>query len=416
MNNSDYSLYCWKCSHFSGAHTSSNLSTALIKITDKFSLGGKILMVVTDNAPNLKNAISTILKWKHFGCYAHTLNLVVQDALKNVQEVHQKVKTIVGFFKRRSSATERLLTCQQNSGKVNIRKLIQDVPTRRNSTLFMLERIVELSEAVKITVALCNRPTDLPSLSNDEWEICSELCSILKPFEQVSRQLSAEEYPTGSLVIVLTRGLLAVCDEIAKMQLHEVSRKVVLALKEGLTNRFSNLEQSKSIALATLLDPRFKLLAFQNQAPADNTKKQLINIVAQKLAKCRPVGIQPSQSVEPNNLATESFSVWGIFDKLVKHAQPQGTEQSCAIVEVRRYIDSSVISRNEDPLAWWRQNQYIYPTIAKVVKERFNVVATSVPCERVFSKTGHLINDRRTRLKPSNIEKLIFLNANGTCD
>ncbi|XP_047103747.1 E3 SUMO-protein ligase ZBED1-like, partial [Schistocerca piceifrons] len=389
-----------ECSHFSGAHTSSNLSTALIKITDKFSLGGKILMVVTDNAPNIKNAISTILKWKHFGCYAHTLNLVVQDALKNVQEVHQKVKTIVGFFKRSSSATERLLTCQQNSGKVNIKKLIQDLPTRWNSTLFMLERIVELSEAVKITVALCNRPTDLPSLSNDEWEICSELCSILKPFEQVSRQLSAEDYPTGSLVIVLTRGLLAVCDEIAKMQLHEVSRKVVLVLKEGLTNRFSNLEQSKSIALATLLDPRFKLLAFQNQAAADNTKKQLINIVAQKLEKCRPVGIQPSQSVEPNNLATESFSVWGIFDKLVKHAQPQGTVQSCAIVEVQRYIDSSVISRNEDPLAWWRQNQYIYPTIAKVVKERFNVVATSVPCERVFSKTGHLINDRRTRLKP----------------
>ncbi|XP_047112060.1 zinc finger BED domain-containing protein 4-like [Schistocerca piceifrons] len=354
--------------------------------------------------------------------------VVVQNQHDELEETYRKVayngELCDKFFKIRrpyvarawsNSATERLLTCQQKSGKVNIKKLIQDLSTRWNSTLFMLERIVELSEAVKITVALCKRPTELPSQSNDEWEICSELCSNLKPFEQVSRQLSAEEYQTGSLII-LTRVLLAVCDEVVKMQLHEVSMKVVDALEEGLTNRFSNLEQSKSIVLATLLDPRFKLLAFQNHTTADNTNKQFINIVAQKLEKYVPVGIQPSQSVEPNNLATESFSVWGIFDKLVKHAQPQGTVQSCAIVEVQRYVDSSVISRNEDPLAWLRQNQYIYPTIAEVVQERFNVVATSVPCERVFSETGHLINDRRTRLKPSNIEKLIFLNANDTCD
>ncbi|XP_049769752.1 uncharacterized protein LOC126108523 [Schistocerca cancellata] len=102
-----------ECSHFCGAHP--YLSTAFTKITEKFSLCGEILMVVTDNAPYMKNAVSTILKWKHFGCYADTLNLVVQDALKNVQEVHQKVKTIVGLFKRSRSATECLLKSQQNN-------------------------------------------------------------------------------------------------------------------------------------------------------------------------------------------------------------------------------------------------------------------------------------------------------------
>lgn len=403
-----------ECANFSGPHTSANLSTALIKIRDKFSLNNKILIVVTDNAPNIKNAVTGTLRWKHFGCYAHTLNLVVQGALKHCQQVHQKVKAIVGFFKKSSGATERLLNYQKINGSVNLKKLIQDMPTRWNSTMFMFERFVELSEAVKSTVALCSN--DLQPLTQEEWTVCSELCVILKPFEQVSRQLGAEDYPTGSLVIILTRGLKFVCDEIAKTQLNPVSKTVVEALRKGLGERFQNLEQSMSIALATLLDPRFKLLPFENPTAADSAKKQLINIVAWKNDEGRASTTQPAQATAAPNLTDESLSVWGVFDKLVKHAQPQGTAQSSAIAEVQRYVEDPVISRNEDPLAWWRRNQVIYPTIAKVVQEKFNVVATSVPCERIFSKTGTLINERRTRLKASNVEKLIFLNANGTGD
>lgn len=40
------------------------------------------------------------------------------------------------------------------------------------------------------------------------------------------------------------------------------------------------------------------------------------------------------------------------------------------------------------------------------------IVATSVPFERIFSKTGQIINDRRTRLQPNKVKQLIFLNAN----
>lgn len=40
----------------------------------------KIVMVISDNAVNIK-AIKDILKLNQYGCFAHTLNLVANDAM-----------------------------------------------------------------------------------------------------------------------------------------------------------------------------------------------------------------------------------------------------------------------------------------------------------------------------------------------
>ncbi|XP_046983714.1 E3 SUMO-protein ligase ZBED1-like isoform X2 [Schistocerca americana] len=320
------------CSQLSGAHTAPNLSASLIGTTDNFRLTDKVLLVVTDNAPNIKNAVS-ILKWKHFGCYAHTLNLIVQNALKHFVSIQQKVKTIVAFFKRSCKATERLLTYQQNNGAGHVKKLVQEVPTRWNSTLYMLERIVEIKDAVKTSLVLFT--VDFEQLTDEEWNICSELCSVLKPFAQVSTQLSAESYPTGSQVIVLTRGLLSVCAELLKRPFNSVTRTIIEELTKGLKDRFHNVEMSKSIGVATLLDPRFKSLVFESRVAADNAKKQLIELVAQKMGDRRLTNTGQSHETVSTSTTTDPLSVWGVYDAIVKSTQPQGTPQSAAIVEVQ---------------------------------------------------------------------------------
>lgn len=118
---------------------------------------------------------------------------------------------------------------------------------------------------------------------------------------------------------------------------------------------------------------------------------------------------------QPENDEDKDLSVTSFFDEIVKKAQPAGTALSSAIVEVNRYLDERVIRMKEDPLQWWYLNKNIYPILAKVVKKNFCMVATSVPCERIFSKTGLIITDRRTRLKTQKVQQLIFLNANDDC-
>ena len=85
---------------------------------------------------------------------------------------------------------------------------------------------------------------------------------------------------------------------------------------------------------------------------------------------------------------------------------------SAAVIEINRYIEDTFLGRKEDPLLWWKKNQHYYPLMTKLVKTKFNIIGTSLPCERLFTKAGNLICERRSRLKTKNIEKLLFLNAN----
>ena len=63
-------------------------------------------------------------------------------------------------------------------------------------------------------------------------------------------------------------------------------------------------------------------------------------------------------------------------------------------------------------LNWWKQNCFRYPYLAQLVCKYLLVPATSVPSERVFSRAGHIVNDRRACLLPQNVNMLVFLAEN----
>lgn len=139
-----------ECSAMVTNHTSKNLAHELRKIVHEWDIEKKIVLAVSDSASNIKNAISKELGWRHFSCFAHTLNLIVNDVLQvdAITEILNKIKIIVRHFKRSYISNEKLMSYQKNNGDQPL-KLIQDVPTRWNSTYFMLERFFKLE-------TLCN--------------------------------------------------------------------------------------------------------------------------------------------------------------------------------------------------------------------------------------------------------------------
>jgi hypothetical protein len=82
-----------ECDHFKERHTAVNIASFLMTLAGTWNLSNKITAVVTDNAANMILAIE-LCKWRHVPCFAHTLNLIVQDALRNeyIQSIIQKVK------------------------------------------------------------------------------------------------------------------------------------------------------------------------------------------------------------------------------------------------------------------------------------------------------------------------------------
>ena len=79
------------------------------------------------------------------GCFAHSLQLVVEDGMLSqcaVIDVLATCETIVGHFKHSPVAYGRLCSIQEHL-RVPQHHLQQDVYTRWNSSLYMVKSVIE---------------------------------------------------------------------------------------------------------------------------------------------------------------------------------------------------------------------------------------------------------------------------------
>lgn len=164
--------------------------------------------------------------------------------------------------------------------------------------------------------------------------------------------------------------------------------------------------------MCTFLDPRFKLFPLSENI-ANQTKIKIINATTQ-IAKDKTDKAQDQIVTITNNTQIESdeFCIWNSFDTTASKITPQGSNTSKGIIEVNRYMDEDLLLRTGDPLKWWKEYGYNYPNLSILAREKCCAMATSVPCERVFSKAGFVFNERRNCLKPSKVNKILFLNHN----
>ena len=66
-----------------------------------------------------------------------------------------------------------------------------------------------------------------------------------------------------------------------------------------------------------------------------------------------------------------------------------------------------------NPLTWWNNiGQRQFPFISKVAFKYLIIPATSVPCERLFSIAGQVLNEKRSSLKDETAAALICLHEN----
>ena len=146
-----------------------------LSILKEFVTEDKVVAVTTDNAGNMKKAIKKLGKFQWFGCFGHTLNLVIKRALKNstlpmsdVPDTHLsdddlsdeldsenegtdkeeisrsskgnksgfevlklKFKKLVTYVHKSSNAKDEFEQCQKTAN-LKIKALVQDIATRWN--------------------------------------------------------------------------------------------------------------------------------------------------------------------------------------------------------------------------------------------------------------------------------------------
>lgn len=96
-----------------------------------------------------------LLNKKHLGCFAHTLQLVITDALNiaDVKPIIFKAKDIVTTFKTSNETIDILKAEQLKLTKPQL-KLTQEVITRWNSALHMIKRILDTGEPLIIAISI----------------------------------------------------------------------------------------------------------------------------------------------------------------------------------------------------------------------------------------------------------------------
>jgi len=88
-----------------------------------------------------------------------------------------------------------------------------------------------------------------------------------------------------------------------------------------------------------------------------------------------------------------------------------------AKVEMQRYMTNIITNQYDshghlDPLVWRKQDATCYPCLALLARKYLAIPATSVPAERAFNLTGHLVNEKRASFLPETVNMLSFLGAN----
>jgi hypothetical protein len=80
--------------------------------------------------------------------------------------------------------------------------------------------------------------------------------------------------------------------------------------------------------------------------------------------------------------------------------------------ELDEYLNEPNEPEDSNPYLWWNSNQAKYPTIAQVARAHLGIQATSVASERLFSKCGLVVSDRRASLSAQHVEQIVFLSHN----
>ncbi|XP_052399237.1 E3 SUMO-protein ligase ZBED1-like [Carassius gibelio] len=433
------------------SHTGHNLAEHLTKAVAEWGIKEKDPVIVTDNASNMTIAAEEAAFTLHVKCYAHTLNLAAQRALKitAVARLLGRVRRIVSFF-RRSTTASHMLKEKQRLLRLPEHKLMTDVVTRWNSAHDMLERFLEQQPAICATLLSSEvRKTekDLCTLTESDVTTAEEVVSALKPMKEATQYMSKEKTPTLSVVAplqdTLINGLKPIEGESA------VIKEMKAAMAGDLQKRYIDLKAT--LHACSAMDPRFKSLPFLTEDERQEVYDGLI-VEAARLS------MQPSEilwSVDEEGTANARADDEGMASKededavdegeqfmegvrsQGQHPPPRNPRPSCPLAallgerygggaaqtkkntqedeakeQMTRYKEADLLEVKEDPLVWWKEHQYQYPLLSQLAKRYLCIPGTSVSSERVFSTAGDIITAQRSALLPEHVDQLIFLNKN----
>jgi hypothetical protein len=401
-------LSCWK---FDDSHTAENISASILSHIQSWDIEEKLVCVVRDNAANMVAGMREA-RLQLLPCLANTLQLIIKDGIFQqtaVQQLLASARSIVGYYNRSNSAYHMFQQIQEQLGLPKHR----DVSTRWNSSFYMLQRLLEQKRAITVTSTECvPAPVELRA---QQWTLAEKVVKLLVVFEEATREASGD-YASCAIVIPIINTLkLALSTDEEDHGIMGMKR----AMMKSLVDRYGSVEENPLCAIATLLDPRFKLRVFSSAGSAAHARmlvttecEQVLLSISEKELTAAPAKRSRTESEK------SSSSLWNIFDDMIERPSELNSSVSgdmsgyTAEVMVEMYLKEPIQDRHIDPLSYWKEKQIVWNGLAVMACKYLSIPPSSASSERLFSSAGDIISGERNRLAPEKAEIILFLKKN----
>ena len=255
--------------------------------------------------------------------------------------------------------------------------------------------------------------------SSEDLDTVSTLIPILTEFETTTAFMSAEKHPTINYVCFKIKSLDVHLNKSiveATRQNNEILLQFCSTMLRDVRRRFPS-DGTKNVlyAKAALLNPCLKANLLRQNGTFEETFQAILREEDSNMGLSVDMGDEGDMEDDPNDdddtrlmksLAKEgNQSMPGLQIPLVNNRPTRA--------ELTLYISTPIqVVKPDDQLKWWQQRQGQFPNLAKIVLKLFCIQATSCAVERTFSTSGMTITNKRTRLNPKNVHKLVFIREN----
>ena len=413
---------------FDTKHAAINICSLLKQILEEYHLVNKIFSIGFDNASANTASIPELEKickpsfggqFFHQRCACHVLNLCVQDGLKTLHEYIDPIKNAVQFLWR----NPRKMKEWHNFCKINQqrpKRFPKDIPTRWNSCYKLL---VETYAHKDLLSSFIHQYLPELNLWSAKWDICAKILDILKYFNDATNTLSGVYFPTTHLFIIEALNIVGMfenIDPIPNVTLDSINVTLI-----EMRNKWINYYAEIPIIylVASVLDPRCKLDGLGDYLHAyykylnlstdiafrQNEVKDVITELYKQFATKFRVGGDDTSHSQSSSSHMESRRGKGSQLLSIRTKKHKGGRDT--ISEIESYLGNSFHYSDENVefniLEWWKNHENQYPILSIIAKQVLATPCSTVAVEQLFSSGGNILDVRRSRLTPQNLEKQV---------
>ncbi|KAF4610855.1 hypothetical protein D9613_006637 [Agrocybe pediades] len=308
-----------------------------------------------------------------------------------------KLRTLATKIVNSPTIKEDLQDCCRKVG-IPVGMMVRDVSTRWNSTADLIQRALELEEALKVLVVKTefNKPRGVRlarfRLSAEEWSLLRNLSPLLEVFSLATKRISQSRIPLLHEVIPIFDKITEALDDF----IDDVERPACVrhaALRELLMlNKYYALtDDSVVYRIAMILHPRHKMMYFTKAKWEQSWIDTAGRIIREEWTENYKPKDKPVNTAQDGSLTRTSSFARKYFDSL-------NDDIASTADALEEWLASPVVNTALDPVDYWTQMDRARNPLARMALDYLSIPASSTDVERSFSRGGLTISKLRHSL------------------